>query len=247
MRFTDYSAFCGNWPFHSLAYNDIESLKKLHDKHGITDAYISSFEAIFYTDTFSADCELAKKLSLFPNYRHAICVNPKLDNWRANLDYALKTIDVAAVRIYPCIHAYSLADDCALELAKTLSGKKIPLLVSAYLVDPRLAHMVPTRALTTDECAKFMKNIDDINVVFCGMKSVEIINLAKINDSAFFDISGLRDSCFLIEKLSENGLSGRIVFGSMAPLLSISASLTQLTLAEVPDEVKQSIRKGIAL
>ena len=246
MKFIDFTSFCGNWPFHSLVFNDLENLSKLHEKHGVTEAYVSSFEAIFYTDTFSADRELAKKLAAFPQYHHAICVNPTLDNWRANLNYALDNINVSAVRIYPCIHGYSLSDDCARSLAETLSEKKIPLLISSYLVDSRLAHMIPTRSLSNNECAEFMNHINGIKVIFCGMKCAEILNLGKVNETALFDMSGLRDGCFTLERLCENGLSDRIVYGSGAPLFSISASLTQLTLAEVSDDIKLFISAGSA-
>lgn len=242
MKVIDYNCFIGEWPFHDLAYGSFAELAENHAENGISYGYVSSIQSIFYNDPLEAEIKLAKAIN-GTDYKHVLTINPLLDTCRCTLEYALEEFDVCAVKIVPSYHGYRLDDKCVYEVCDILKKKNLPLFVALSLEDIRAAYMVIPREVGSDEVGKFLQTTDNTTL----LSGISAANIRKVcnhimsRSNVYFDCANLKPSNFAIEKLAEEKLTDRMVYGSLAPIMCMKSTVHMLKSANISEVTKQEI------
>lgn len=225
----DANAWIGHWPFRSLPERTAADLLRRMDKLDIAKALVANLNGLMYKDAHEANHELAKEIArhrdrLFP----CALANPAYDGWKRDLKQCREEFGMAAVRLAPDYHNYSLAGPEAKELvAEALALKMVPAVVWR-VVDPRGRHRLDpgeeakpedVAALTAEfPKARFLMNNFPGPVEALGDK-VECL----------YDITGLmgRNGLRMGEEMAKHG-ARRFCVGTAMLLQSGSAPLIGL-------------------
>ncbi len=227
MKKLDLNCMIGDWPFHRVRRPGFGDLKCMHSKVGINGGLVSSTKAIFWNDPYEADRLLAQELAGQTDYLPVMTVNPKLVAWRDDLDRAKEEIKPAAVRITPGFHNYTLDDPEMQELADELVSRNLPLILTMHLVDERNIYLMQYNTVDVELVRDFINKNPKLTILLANIRGWELNRLEEViksRDNLFFDVSGLKDELFVMEKLKDKGMLPYTVYGSMSPLFCISST-----------------------
>lgn len=240
----DTNAHLGHWPFRKLAHSDADSILRLMDGHGITQAWVGAFEGVFYRDCGQANRDLLAQIAghedrLVP----WAAINPNFPGWEDDLQEAAEA-GMVGVRLYPNYHEYSLLDECSLELLAPLQSQSLPVAIYHKLVDERLHHWhckVPPTEMTL---APLVEHFPELTIICCG---VGLLNLPQVPEAprVFVETSrveGAGGIATLVEKIGAE----RVLFGSHAPYFYLEAGLLKLVESGLNEETRQALLHGNA-
>ena len=103
-------------------------------------------------------------------------------------------------------------------------------------------------APTKDEVGAFLAAHQGLKVLLCNMSLGEIEAMEKdilAHPAAFVDLSGLRSRMGCVEYVS-SAMQNRLVFGTMAPILSTKAACLHLEKEAIEPAIAEQIRNGSA-
>lgn len=244
----DFNCFIGGWPFHKVRKKTIGDLLALHDKNGITGAYVSSTDAIFFNDPYEAELELAAALK-GTGYRQVMTVNPTLPGCFADIRRGLTELGIAGVRIMPGFHDYTLDSAPVSELCGLLRELKLPLWLTPRMEDERVTYMFHPKSVPLDAMKSFLAAQTGFPVLLANARLHEILALKEIIEArgdVFADACGLKDGLFPVERLYEAGIApAYLVYGSLQPIFCLKSSLLLVEKADIPNEACESILSGV--
>ncbi len=232
----DCNAHIGNWPFRKLHNNNAMGLLRMMDRSGITNAVVSSIDAIFYKNCQPGNVEVFRQIK---KYRERLfpfaVINPYYAGWQEDLEECVGKYNIKGITIYPSIHGYSLKDDCADELMVKVKEYKIPVAISLRIVDPRQGHwlfQVPN--INIEDLVCFTKKHSEVSFIIRDVET-EIIDkkLIKINN-CYFDISRI-NFCEkdILKKLITKSSVDRYLFGSQIPFKDPTPAILKLQLSNI--------------
>ena len=76
MSIIDTNVFYGKWPFRNAGFDDMDRIRAVCDKNGVTGMLVASVQSIFYEDPFEAELELHRQLAGRTDARQVYTVNP---------------------------------------------------------------------------------------------------------------------------------------------------------------------------
>lgn len=243
----DFNCFIGPWAFYPTYVETIDQLKALHAKNGITTGYVSNLKSVTYRDYFFSEEELHEAIK-DTDYRHVMTVDPRFPACLDIVNYGIENWDIAAVRIIPGFQGYKLTDTRLDDLCKVLEEKKLPLYLTLHMQDDRNCYLVQNVAPTKDEIAAFLAAHQGLKVLLCNISLGEIEVMEKdilAHPAAFVDLSGLRSRMGCVEYVS-SAMQNRLVFGTMAPILSTKAACLHLEKENIAPEIVEQIKTGSA-
>lgn len=246
MERMDANCLIGNWPFRKAGRSTLEELRKIHSENRIHGGCVASLNSIFYNDPFEGEEELHDFLK-GTEYRQVMTVNPTLPEGIEDIAEGARRFEIAGVRIYPGYHGYALSDPCVGPLCAELEKRRLPLFLPLRMEDERLNYLVTPRPVTVREIKGFLSGHPNLAVIFLGAKPYEIESLGEEiagRPNLFFDMSGLKDGQFNVERFLKNYGDKKLLYGSMYPLYCLKSSILQLETAEIPDSSKMRIFSG---
>lgn len=240
----DFNCFIGPWPFHPVAVETMEQLRKLHKENGIEGGFVSNLKSVFYRDFFYSEEELHAQLK-HTGYRQIMTVNPQHPACLDVVRYGIENWNIAGVRIVPGYHQYGLNDPVLEPLCSLLTEKGLPLYLSVSLEDRRSCYLLLAQPVVRADIQAFLEAHPDLTVLIAGASTGEINGLRDSilkHKAAFFDLSGCRHGNELGELFGAE-LSERMVYGSMAGLLCLKSSLLRFEAGEFNRE--QTVNSGM--
>lgn len=237
----DTNTSLGDWPFRRLAYSTADEFLGLMDRHGVTQAWVGSFESLFYRDQAAANRLLRERIEghedrLIP----WATINPNFPGWQNDLAEAMGE-NMAGVRLYPNYHGYNLADPCAADFLAQLAEQQIPVAIYYKVVDERLHHwhcLVPPTELCLET---LLDSYPTLEMLLCGFGLPFAEQNAKLIQShrVYLEISrleGVEGARHLCDAIG----SDHVLLGSHAPYFYMQAAhlkIVESGLAE--DELQQ--------
>ena len=241
----DFNCFIGQWAFYPTYVETIDQLKALHAKNGITTGYVSSLKSVTYRDYFFSEEELHNQLK-GTGYRHVMTVDPRFPACIDIVNYGIENWDIAGVRIIPGFQGYKLTDTRLEDLCKLLEEKKLPLYLTLHMQDDRNCYLVQNVAPTKAEVGTFLDAHHGLKVLLCNASLGELEGLQQeilAHPKCFFDMSGLRSRMGCVEYLSRD-MQDRLIFGTMAPILSTKAACLHLEVEDIDSQIAEQIKTG---
>lgn len=215
----DYNCMIGNWPFRKIRNKTLDELKRMHDKYKIESGYISSIDSVFYNDPYEGDLELFNKIKN-TKYKMTLSMNLNLPYLYRDIKKANETFDYEGIRIYPSIHKYPIQGNKFNEFLHMVKENNKKLFISYRMGDIRLDHIIKQNLNSLEDIKRVFDNNYNNEIYFLNLKSYEILELKQyfINDSKiYFDISDMKHESFPLEKLDNENLNDKYVYGSFFP------------------------------
>lgn len=241
----DFNCFIGAWAFYPTYVETIDQLMALHAKNGITGGYVSSLKSVTYRDYFFSEEELHNQLK-GTGYRHVMTVDPRFPACLDIVNYGIENWDIAAVRIMPGFHGYKPTDTRLEDLCKLLKEKNLPLYLTLHMQDDRNCYLVQNVPLSYEELSKFIDEHHDLKILLCNASAGELEGAKKAilaHPACFFEMSGQRNRMGNVEYLSRE-MQERLIFGTMAPLLSTKAACLHLEVEDIDPVIAEQIKTG---
>ncbi len=245
MNFTDVNAAAGFWPTQHFSFRTVEALDAALARAGIATAWVSAVESILYPFPEWHDHRLFEALGNFPRLRPVRTVNPLLANWEASCRKDLARTPLAALKLFPGYHGYSLGEPAVAELCQFAGEAGLPLLVALRVNDernqPTCMQVAPVPA--TELAALSRAHPQTRFIALCAMGR-ELPTLAEGGPNLLSDISFL-DGADTLARAAAAFPAERLVFGSHAPfLIPHAAKLKVGPLSSLPEATRQAIACG---
>lgn len=241
----DFNCFIGAWAFYPTYVETIDQLKAIHAKNGITKGYVSSLKSVTYRDYFFSEEELHEAIK-DTDYRHVMTVDPRFPACLDIVEHGIEHWDIAAVRIVPGFQGYKLTDTRLEALCKVLEEHDLPLYITLRMQDDRNCYLVQNVAPKAEELTDFLNDHHGLKILLCNasLGEVESVQDAILaHPAAFFDMSGMRNRMGTVEYLSRP-MQERLIFGTMAPILSTKAACLHLEVEDIDPEIVENIKTG---
>lgn len=245
----DFTAYVGGWPFHYLPRSGVEDLRALHRDNRISEAWISSTDAIFYNDPYEADQRLASALAQAREYHLVQTVNPLLPGWQEAVKRGVQELGSAGVRLYPSFHGYRLTDACFHEACAYVWEQGLAVYVNLRMEDDRNTYLFHPRILPPEELGEFLRTRPQGPLMLANIFFGELFkNHEALLECprVYADCSGLKDYIFVFERVASFGLLDRLVYGSLAPVFCMKPSVLALETDPIPEAARARIFSGSA-
>jgi len=252
MKIIDVNAAFGFWPIQRFSANTLEELESTFAKAGVEEVWLSAIESILFPEPDSWDTRLFARLADFPRFRPVKTVNPILANWQQGWDRVRASL--AAVKLFPNYHGYSLDDDRVAEICRKAVEEKIPVLIPMRVNDERnQPHFLQVKGVSAEEIvALSLRHPETCLVALCPY-NWELFVLAKGGRRLLMDFSFL-DGITSLDKEMKNlstleRASGvvspdRLVFGSGEAFLHLESAKRKLQFGNLPEDAAQGIASG---
>jgi uncharacterized protein len=220
----DWSAWTGTWPFGLARTLSMRDLLAAMDRHGIARAYVSPLAAVLAEDPMVANAALAEAIPQGDRVRLTPVVNPTLHGWERDFDGIRQRRDVTAVRLLPTWHGWGPESPCAGDLLDRLAGMGCTPVVQLRMMDERsLPPFIRLPAVDAAAISSWVAASPEVTTAVCGAYAAELPAFAEATN-AWLDLSFVesRDSRSTAREVLPNG---RIVFGSLMPLLDAAVVL----------------------
>ncbi|MFO7636400.1 MAG: hypothetical protein R6W96_03740 [Clostridia bacterium] len=217
---TDHNCLSGRWPFKKTRSHTVADLAEIHGKYGIATGMVASLEAIFYRHPFEGDLDLSRELKGTP-YMQVLCINPAEPFPRKDMQRARDNFPFHGIRVYPSLHGFPLDGTMFAEFMDLAGEYTGNLYISCRMNDVRLDHLVSQRVPGVEELGKMLGKGFGGNTYLLNLKLEEVLALKDWimgNENVFFDICEIKQMISPMEKLYNEGVGERAVFGSFHPL-----------------------------
>lgn len=239
----DVNVSLGHWPFQRFAQRNVAELDAHFAQEGITEAWVSSLDAVLYPDADQCDEELFARLELFPRLRPVKTINPALGNFRQSF---AAFPAVHAIKLLPNYHQYNLADERVAELMSLAARRHTLILVQMRLDDVRNQYpLMKVPAVPAEQIVQLALAFPHVHFIALGAYHDELSTLVAA-DNVMADLSFL-ELLRTVESALARFPASRLLFGSHTPMLYTRAAVLKWQLADVPEPVRHQIARGNAL
>ncbi|MFV0337527.1 MAG: hypothetical protein ACK5LK_04700 [Chthoniobacterales bacterium] len=168
-------------------------------------------------------------------------MNPLLANWAESLRNAAQKNDLAAIKLFPNYHGYSLKIEALKELREIAKELKLPVLVQIRINDERnqpVSMQVPN--VPVADVLALSRLFPDVRfITLCAFIS-ELAILADGGKNLFSDIS-FCDGEDTLRNVSQVFPLSHLVFGSHEAFTHVEASILKLAHASISDSEKEAV------
>lgn len=244
MNIIDANAAVGFWPTQGFPYQTLSDLTLAFTETGIQSALVSAVESILFPEPDSYDSKLFEAMAGIPSLRPVKTLNPTLGNWRRSTKEALSKYPIAALKLFPNYHGYSLESEAVADVCRLASQKRLPLLIQMRVNDernqPRLlqVHGVPADEIV-DLSLRFPRNVI---IALCAYNH-EVATLAKGGTGLLVDLSFL-DQTMPLGMIAAEMPEDRYVFGSHTPFLYPHSAAFKLTHCTTSEAFRKKVAAG---
>ena len=239
MKIIDVNAGWGFWPIQRFSHSTLEEWERVFEKAGIDEVWVSAVEAILSPEPDSWDARLFERLEDFPRFRPVKTVNPVLANWRKSWDATAARFPLAAIKLFPNYHNYTL-DDARVETVCQKAGN-LPVLISLRVNDERnQPSFLQVAGTPAGDVAALSRRHPQVRFVALCAYGSELPALAKGGRNLFADISFL-DGMGMLEQAAKVIPPERLVLGSHEAFAHAQAARLKLAHSSLPPDVLRGI------
>lgn len=249
-----------DWPFRKLKYSKTKLLLEKLRKHGISQAWAGSFEALFYKDINGVNARLAEECRangegmLLPFGT----VNLAWPDWAEDLRRCHEVHKMPGIRICPIYQTFDLEHPDFTEFMKQVTARGMILQIVGDMEDIRHHHpIVEVRDVKFTPLLEKLKQVPDarIQLVYWNHRAPRGFLDSLIKETKVLldtsRIEGAGELGRLIEGKSWAGPATplpieRVVFGSHAPYFPVEANLIKLFESPFTVEQMKAIMNGNA-
>jgi uncharacterized protein len=245
----DTNVYLSRWPCRRLPGDETPALMEKLRQHGVTQAWVGSFDALLHRDMAGVNARLAEEskrkgdVLLVPFG----AVNPLMPDWEDDLRRCAEVHQMPGIRLHPNYHGYKLDDPLFAKLLAAADARGLMVQIALRMEDPRTQHRllaVPDvdPAPLVELVAKWPKlKLQLLNamatlrgdlldkLIAAGQVAVEIAMLEGVNG---------------VQKLLSHVPLERVLFGSYFPFFTWEAA--ELKLRESPLAEAQRVAIGEA-
>jgi hypothetical protein len=247
----DVNVFMSRWPFRRLALDEPAGLVAGLRQHGITQAWVGSFDGIFHKDLASAnvrfahDCRNHGADLLIP----IGSINPKLPDWHEDLRRCYEELRMPGIRLHPNYHGYRLDDPAFSEVLRLAASHGFVVQLAVAMEDERTQHpLMRVPPVDLSPLPDILKNASGARLVLLNIDPIQ--NAERLKelfsfDNVYFDLSMI-EGVNGVARLAKAVSSQRILFGSNCPLFYLESALLKVREADCTDAEKRAILAGNA-
>ena len=226
MPVTDTNVNLFQWPFRRLPLDEPAVLVRKLRSLGIQSAWCGSFEAILHRDLSAVNRRLTAVCRKSDELTAIGSVNVQLPGWREDLRQCIREHRMPGLRLHPNYHGYTLNDQRFRLLLETATEADVFIQIAVSMEDTRTQH--PLVRLDDVDLSPLITVVPQvpgarIQILNHRLRSPLLNQLARI-PGVYFDTARV-ESTDGVPKLVQSVPSGRVMFGSHAPLLIPEAAL----------------------
>ena len=236
----DVNCFAGHWPSRHLD-GSLPAVRDSLRALGVDLLHMSPLEAAWNRNPHQANDALYEAASTFEDVRPVPVLDPTIATWREELGRAVARADVGLIRLLPAYSPYALSD--AEELLAAVAATGLAVLCQTRMEDPRRQHplaQVPDAPIADVVAAA--ERHPTLTFIVGGASAAQARSLSgSLRDlpNLYADTSQI-DGVDSIRLLVEEGLAGRLLFGSHAPLFTPYAAGARV-VADIDDSAAGAI------
>lgn len=244
----DINAAIGHWPFRKIPNQNADALRELLTQHDITGAAVVNTHGLFYKNCHDANLELAEQIATHTDFFTGIAtLNPRYAAWERDLAACKDELNLRGLRLAPQYHGYQLGDPEALAIATAATQLDLPLFVPQRVVDLRQRHRLDAdRMVDLDEVGALLGKVPGARIV---LTEGSVSHTALVNGDGTPKYPGLHVEMSRLRSAYGQALaalakaigSDHVLFGTGAPLKSVSPALLKLQNADLDDEAREQI------
>lgn len=224
----DVNAYLGHWPFSAAPRRRPGEFAEHLARSGIKRAVVSPLDAVLAPEPMTANAYLFDAARHIRAFAPLPIVNPALANWREQLE-ACRVAGARAVRILPNYHNYRLRNARLAEFMDALAAAKLQLVLTVRLEDERQRYFaLNIRGVPVAELTEFLQRFPKHHVLCTGLSLGETTLLAAKADNFSIDLAYVEHN-ELAPRLRQLLPARRVMFGTLAPMLSPEAQRAKLT------------------
>ncbi len=227
MSLIDTSAFCGHWPFRRAQARSAAELKTLLTNGGVTRAWVSPLESVFYNDPMDANEELNSDIRGDEFFVQCGVINVTLASFHRDTLASMDDLNCHAIKIFPNYHGFDLSDPRVTELAEMTAEEGLPLCVQMRMQDERAHHpLVKVPGVPPLSVVALASANPKSRVLACAAYLSELKTLAGA-PNIWCETSFAENGETLKNALGAVS-PNRLVFGSHSPLHYLPAGVAKL-------------------
>jgi uncharacterized protein len=247
----DTNVSLSHWPLRRLPLDEPSALEEKLRRHGVTQAWAGSFEAILHRDIAGVNARLAEtchsqgKGFWFP----LGTINPTLAGWRDDLRRCHEEHRMQGVRIFPNYHDYTLAHPAFAEFLDALQERDMILQLAATIEDARVQHSrLQAAPVDLKPLPGLLASRPRLKLVLLNWNralNASVVPALSSSGRVYVDIAtleGVGGLSNLLKQVSPDA----VVFGSHAPFYYFESALLKLKESELEPGILQAIRGGNA-
>lgn len=242
MQIIDVNAAAGFWPIQCFTDRTPAELNGTFASQDIDEVWLSAIESILFPEPDTHDLALLRQIESFPRFRPVKTVNPTLANWHASVDAMNRRHPLAAVKLFPNYHGYSLQSSAMRDVCAMATQLSLPILIQMRLNDERnQPAFLQVPGVSAQEIARLSHSFPDNLIIALCAYGGEVPSLSRGSSNLLLDFSFL-DGCDAVGPFADVIRADRFVFGSHAPFLHVQSARMKLSHFELPEP----LRRGIA-
>lgn len=237
----DTNVYLSRWPFRRLAADEPAALVAALKRHGVTQAWAGSFDALLHRDIAAVNARLVEDCRRFGEGLLVPfgTVNPTLPDWEEDLRRCHEVHKMAGIRLHPNYNNYTLDDPAFARLLRLATERKLVVQLALKMEDERTQHplmRVPT--VDTKPLLKLLPQVPGLRLVILNalrnLRAELPAELAAAG-AVWFEISmqeGIGGVGALLKRLPLE----RLLFGSYFPYFHWESALLKLREAGIEKE-----------
>lgn len=202
-------------------------------RHGVTSAWVGSFEGVLHTDLAGANARLASACAPSGGLLRAFgTVNPAFPDWEDDLRRCHEGHRMPGVRLYPSYHGYQLDDPRFLRLLDLAGRRRLLVQIVVTIEDDRSQNPALTAApVQAAPLADALAKVPGVRVMLLN-STTRVLGSAPLvqrltQAGVAFEIATL-EGVAGIEGLLQKVPDIRLCFGSHTPYFYFEAALLKL-------------------
>jgi predicted TIM-barrel fold metal-dependent hydrolase len=250
-HFIDTNVTLSRWPFRRLRGDETAELVKILRHHGVTQAWVGTFDGILHKDIAGANARLVDECH---QHGHGILlpfgsVNITLPAWEDDVRRCVEEHKMRGIRVYPNYHGYKLDHPDFARLLAMCDAHRLIMQIGVSVEDERTQHpLMQVKDVDCHPLPGLLKQHPNLQVVILnslratGTKNLGVLTRSK---NVYFDIAtceAVQGVATLTEKIGVE----RTLFGSHAPFFYFESAVLKLRESGLEEEKLATIRTNNA-
>ena len=249
----DTNVWLGHWPTRRAWAETPAQLAAKLRSHGVTSAWLGSFDTALHSDIAGANARLAdacarESAGLFAAFG---TVNPALPDWEEDLRRCAENHRMPGVRLLPSYHGYGLDDPRFARLLDLAAQRHLLVQIAVTMEDDRSQNPLLTAApLNLAPLDDVLGKISTARVMLLNATSrlfgAGLPLLQKLARAGVLVEIATLEGVAGIEQLLARAPAARVAFGSHAPYFYFESALLKLQESALSPEQLAAVRHGHA-
>lgn len=230
----DTNVYLSHWTSRHTWVGDVTSLAPRLRRHGVTSAWVGSFDGVLQTDLAGVNARLAAACAREGGWLRPFgTVNPTFPDWEDDLRRCHEVHHMPGLRLFPNYHGYTLDDPRFLRLLDLASQRRLLVQLVLSIEDDRSQGPILTAApVQPAPLAEAMDRVPGARVMVLNATSrllgAGIPLLQRLTRAGVYCELATLEGVAGIEGLLQKVPDARLCFGSHVPYFYFEAALLKL-------------------